>query len=139
MWLEGRRLLPMVVRMHGFTAGIDSVWKDHVSATRRLKLNWERKEFKAADVITVVSEHLAPAVRARFGTDRVQVVHNSIDLDHWRKLSVEAPQGVDRTTSYSWAVWWEEGHFHTPAGRQAHAGERVARAACPRGADECRV
>lgn len=95
MWLEGRRLIPMVVRMHGFTAGVDAVWKDHVSATRRLKLDWERKEFKAADVITVVSEHLAPAVQARFGADRVQVVHNSIDSDHWRKLSVEAPQGAE--------------------------------------------
>jgi glycosyltransferase involved in cell wall biosynthesis len=91
MWLEGRRLIPMVVRMHG----IDEAWKDRVSATRRLKLEWERKEFKAADIITVVSEHSAPAVRARFGGDRVQVVHNSIDSSHWRKLSAVAPQGIE--------------------------------------------
>lgn len=97
MWLAGQRLLPMVVRMHGFTAGIDAVWKDHVSATRRLQVNWERKEFKAADVITVVSEHQASLVRRRFGADRVQVVHNSIDADQWRKLSVDASQGVDPT------------------------------------------
>jgi hypothetical protein len=28
MWLAGQRRLPMMVRMHGFTAGIDAVWKD---------------------------------------------------------------------------------------------------------------
>jgi glycosyltransferase involved in cell wall biosynthesis len=95
MWLAGQRVLPMVVRMHGFTAGIDAVWKDYASATRRLQLNWERQEFKAADVITVVAHHLAPSVRTRFGADRVQVVHNSIDSDQWRNLSVEASQEVD--------------------------------------------
>ena len=97
MWLTGQRPLPMVVRMHGFTAGIDAVWKDHVSATRRLQVNWERQELRAADVITVVAEHLAPSVRAQFGAGRVQVVHNSIDSDQWRKLSVDASQGVDPT------------------------------------------
>ncbi len=95
MWIEERRLIPMVVRMHGFTAGIDAVWKDHLSATRRLKLEWECKEFKAADAITVVSEHQAPAVRARVGADRVHVIHNSIDSNHWRKLSLGASQGVE--------------------------------------------
>ena len=97
MWLPGQRLLPMVVRMHGFTAGIDAVWKDRVSATRRLQVNWERQELMAADVVTVVSENQASAVRARFGADRVQVVHNSIDMDQWRKLSVDASQGLDPT------------------------------------------
>jgi glycosyltransferase involved in cell wall biosynthesis len=95
IWLAGERPLPMVVRMHGLTAGIDAVWKDHVSRSGRLQLNWERQELRAADVITVVSEHQASSVRAQFGADRVRVVHNSIDTDHWRKLSVEASQGVD--------------------------------------------
>jgi glycosyltransferase involved in cell wall biosynthesis len=95
MWLSGQRLLPMVVRMHGFTAGIDSVWKDRVSATRRLQVNWERQELRAADVVTVVSEQQASSVRARFDADRVQVVHNSIDMNLWRKLSVDASHGVD--------------------------------------------
>jgi glycosyltransferase involved in cell wall biosynthesis len=95
MWLAGRRLLPMVVRMHGFTGGIDAAWRDHVSATMRLQLNWERQELRAADVITVVSEHQARSVRARLGAHRVQVVHNSIDSNRWRKLSVDASPGED--------------------------------------------
>jgi glycosyltransferase involved in cell wall biosynthesis len=96
MWLAGRRLLPMVARMHGFTAGVDAVWRAHVSATGRLQLNWEREELQAADIITVVAEHLAPAVGARFGSDRIRVLHNSIDSDRWRELSVEASQEIDR-------------------------------------------
>ncbi len=95
MWLAGQRSLPMVVRMHGVTAGIDAVWKDRVSATRRLQVNWERQELRAADVVTVVSEHQASSVRARFGADRVQVVHNSINADQWRKLSLDASQGLE--------------------------------------------
>ena len=96
MWLAGQRLLPMVARMHGFTAGVDTVWRARVSATGRLQLNWEREELRAADIITVVAEHLAPAVRARFGTDRVRVLHNSIDSDQWRDLSGEASQEIDQ-------------------------------------------
>jgi glycosyltransferase involved in cell wall biosynthesis len=95
MWLAGQRPLPMVARFHGFTAGINAVWKDHVSATRRLRLNWERQELGAADVITVVAQHLAGSVSAHFGADRVRVVHNSIDSNRWRKLSMDAPQGAD--------------------------------------------
>jgi glycosyltransferase involved in cell wall biosynthesis len=94
MWLAGQRRLPMMVRMHGFTAGIDAVWKDHVSATRRLQVNWERQELRAADLVTVVSEQQARLVRARFDADRVRVVHNSIDSEQWEKLSVRASQGV---------------------------------------------
>jgi glycosyltransferase involved in cell wall biosynthesis len=93
-WLGGPRLLPMVVRMHGFTAGIYGTWKDHASASRRLQLSWECQEMRAADLITVVAEHLAPSVRARFGADRVRVVHNSIDSARWAKLSGESPQEV---------------------------------------------
>jgi glycosyltransferase involved in cell wall biosynthesis len=95
MWLNGQRLLPMVVRFHGFTAGIDAVWKDRVYAARRLQLSWERRELRAADIITVVAEHLAPSVRARFGADHVEVVHNSIDSDRWRKLSALGSQELD--------------------------------------------
>jgi glycosyltransferase involved in cell wall biosynthesis len=97
MWLAGQRSLPMVVRVHGFTAGIDAIWKDRVSATRRLQVNWERQELRAADVVTVVSDHQASSVRARIGADRVQVVHNSIDTDQWRKLSMDASQEIDPT------------------------------------------
>jgi glycosyltransferase involved in cell wall biosynthesis len=92
MWLAGQRLLPMVVRVHGLTAGVDAVWKDHVTATRRLQVDWERRELRAADVVTVVSEHHASLVRARFSGDRVKVVHNSIDADQWKKLSLDASQ-----------------------------------------------
>ena len=96
-WSEGQRLFPMVVRMHGFTAGIDGVWKDHVSASRRLQIDWERQEFRAADVITAVSEQQGSLVRARFGANRVQVVHNSIDTELWRKLSLGASEGLEPT------------------------------------------
>ena len=97
MWLAEHRSLPMVVRMHGLTGGNDSAWKDHVSATRRLQINWERQEVRAADVVTVVSEHQASLVRTQFGFDRVQVVHNSIDADQWRKLSADASQEIGST------------------------------------------
>jgi glycosyltransferase involved in cell wall biosynthesis len=93
-WLAGRRSLPMVARMHGVTAGVNAVWRAHLSATGRLQLNWEREELRAADLITVVAEHLAPAVKARFGADRVRVLYNSIDSDLWRGLSCEAPQEI---------------------------------------------
>jgi glycosyltransferase involved in cell wall biosynthesis len=96
MWLAGQRSLPMVVKMHGYTAGIDAVWKDHVSATMRLLGKWERQELNAADVITVASENQARLVRPRFGADRVQVLRYSIDSDHWKKLSVDAPHEICR-------------------------------------------
>lgn len=97
MWLAEHRSLPMVVRMHGLTGGNDAAWKDHLSATRRLQINWERQEVRAADVVTVVSEHQASLVRAQFGFDRVQVVHNSIDAEQWRKLSADASQEIGPT------------------------------------------
>jgi glycosyltransferase involved in cell wall biosynthesis len=103
----------MIVRMHGFTAGINAVWKDHVSATMRLQLNWERKELKAADLITVVSEHEASSLRARFGADRVRVVHNSIDSDRWRKLSMDASKGTvdSQDVLFAGSLRWRKGIF----------------------------
>jgi glycosyltransferase involved in cell wall biosynthesis len=95
VWLDGQHSIPMIVRMHGLSAGTDATWKNRLSATRRLQFTWERQELRAADLITVVSEHEASVVRARFGGDRMQVVHNSIDTDWWRKLSAEAPQEID--------------------------------------------
>lgn len=95
-WLEGERQFPMVVRMHGFTAGINGVWKDHLSATKRLQVKWERQEFRAADVITAVSEQQGSLVRARFGDKRIEVVHNGIDTELWRKLSSGASEGLER-------------------------------------------
>ncbi len=92
MWLAGKRTIPMVVRIHGLTTGTAPVWKNLLSATRRLQVHWERKEVRAADIITVVSEHQASLARAQFGTDRVRVVHNSIDANQWRKLSKDAPR-----------------------------------------------
>jgi glycosyltransferase involved in cell wall biosynthesis len=97
MWLAEKRTLPMVVRMHGLTAGIDSGWKDHVSATRRLQLNWECQELRAADVVTVVSEHQAQLIRARSRADSIRVVYNSIDADRWKTLAAHAPQKADPT------------------------------------------
>ena len=90
VWLDRNSRLPMVVRMHGFTAGIDAVWKAHVSATGRCQIRWELREVLAADVITAVSENQASPVRARFGTSRVRVLHNSIDTNWWHELSVQA-------------------------------------------------
>jgi glycosyltransferase involved in cell wall biosynthesis len=94
IWLEGERAFPMVVKMHGFTAGINGLWKDHISATMRLQVRWECQEMKAADVITVASENQAELVRPRFGADRVQVLRYSIDSDYWKGLSSEAPQSI---------------------------------------------
>ncbi len=95
IWLAGQHRLPMVVRMHGFTAGIDAAWRAHVSATGRCQLRWERREVLAADMITVVSENRAPSVRVRFPSDHIRVVHNSIDTYLWRELSEHAPKVVN--------------------------------------------
>ena len=95
VWNMRRRVLPMVVRMHGCSAGINGVWKDYISASRRLRYSWECNEFEAADTITVVSEHLASAVRARFGARRVWVIPNSIDSEEWNKLSLSATQELE--------------------------------------------
>lgn len=89
-WLDEYPRPPMVVRMHGFTAGINAVWKEHVSATGRCQNRWELREVLAADLVTSVSENQASPVRARFGKDRVRVVHNSIDTNRWHELSVHA-------------------------------------------------
>jgi glycosyltransferase involved in cell wall biosynthesis len=96
VWLAGQRSLPMVVKMHGYTAGIDAVWKDRVSATMRLLCKWECQELNAADIITVASENQARLVRPRFGADRVQVLRYSIDTDYWKKLSVYARPEIGR-------------------------------------------
>jgi glycosyltransferase involved in cell wall biosynthesis len=97
MWLAGERSLPMVVRIHGLLAGTEPAWKNLSSATRRLQVNWEHQEVRAADAITVVSEHHASLERAPLCADRVRVVHNSIDADQWRKLSEDAPQELMAT------------------------------------------
>ena len=94
-WLDGQSRIPMVVRMHGFTAGIDAIWKEHVSATGRCKIRWERREILAADIVTVVSENQASSVRAHFVPDRVRVIYNSIDTNRWRELSANAPKESD--------------------------------------------
>jgi glycosyltransferase involved in cell wall biosynthesis len=95
VWLGGPSRLPLVVRMHGFTAGIGTGWKKRVSATGRCLNHWERREVLAADVVTAVSENQAEPVRARFGADRLQVVHNSIDTNWWQELSVHAQHELD--------------------------------------------
>lgn len=97
MWLAGQRAIPMVVRIHGLTDVAEPAWKTLSSATRRLQMNWEHQEVRAADAITVVSEHHASLVRAPICADRVQVVHNSIDVDQWRKLSEDAPRELRPT------------------------------------------
>jgi len=102
MWLAGQRAIPMVVRIHGLLAGTEPAWKNLSSATRRLQVSWERQEVRAADAITVVSEHHASLERAPLCADRVQVIHNSIDADQWRKLSEDAPQEL-RTTDILFA------------------------------------
>ena len=94
VWLTGRRVLPMVARMHGLSAGINAGWRNHLYATNVLQMNWERMEFEAADVITAVSEHAAEPVRSKFGAGRVRVVRNSIDTEGWRKNSAKAAQDI---------------------------------------------
>ena len=94
VWLTGRRVLPMVARIHGLSAGINANWRQHLYATNELQMKWERMEFEAADVITAVSEHAAEPVRSRFGAGRVRVVRNSIDTDGWRKISANAARDV---------------------------------------------
>jgi len=95
VWLDGTSRLPMIARMHGFTAGIDTGWKKRLSASGRCLNQWELRETLAADIITVVSENQAKPVRARFGADRVKVLHNSIDTNWWQELSSHAPKELD--------------------------------------------
>lgn len=112
MWLAERHAIPMVVRMHGSTAGADRLWRDHISATKRLQMGWERQEMRAADIITVVSEQQATAVRSRFGADRVKVVHNSIDSDYWRMLSDRASQEIGTSDLlFVGSLLWKKGIF----------------------------
>lgn len=95
VWLDADRTLPMVVRMHGFTAGLDTGWKKRISASGRCLHKWETREVLAADLITAVSENQAASVRARFGADRTRVIHNSIDTALWRNLSANAPSELN--------------------------------------------
>jgi len=95
VWLDRPCRLPMVVRMHGFTAGIDTDWKKHASATGRWLNQCELREVLTADAVTAVSENQAALVRARFGAARARVVHNSIDTTWWHELSLRAQQEFD--------------------------------------------
>jgi len=95
-WCSRGRSVPMVVRMHGLTAGIDCTWKDRISATRRLQIGWERQEFEAADTITVVARHLASPIASRFGKERVRIVYNSIDANWWARQAAAAEVGTER-------------------------------------------
>ena len=97
MWLAGERSLPMVVRIHGSLAGTEPAWKNLSSATRRLQVNWEQQEARAADAITVVSEHHASLERANLCADRVRIVHNRIYADQWIKISEDPPQELEAT------------------------------------------
>lgn len=97
VWLAGKHPLPMVVRMHGLAVDTEPAWKNLLSATRRLQVRWEAQEVKSADTITVVSEHQAARVQTKFAAAHVQVVHNSIDVDHWKKLADGAPNELGAT------------------------------------------
>jgi glycosyltransferase involved in cell wall biosynthesis len=95
IWLAEKHRLPMVVRIHGLTAGINAVWKEHVSATGRCQLRWERREVLAASRVIVVSENQALPVRLRFPSGHIRVVHNSIDARWWHDLSERSPKEVN--------------------------------------------
>jgi len=96
VWLDGPRA-PMVVRMHGFTAGIETGWKKRLSASGRCLHKWELREVLAADMITAVSEDQAARVRERFGAERLRVVYNGIDTAWWRELAAKAEQELSAT------------------------------------------
>lgn len=94
-WLSSRGVVPVVVRMHGLTAGIEAAWRHRISASMRQQHAWENEELRGADIITAVSEHQARLVRAHLSTNCVQVVHNSIDTNHWANLAAQAPQELE--------------------------------------------
>lgn len=84
VWAQGRRRIPMVVRMHGVTGWVNTSWKDYLSATRRMQKRFETEELLAADQITLVAEHLRAAVTKRLPkTATVTTVYNSIDTQRW--------------------------------------------------------
>lgn len=91
MWATRRSPIPLVVRLHGGTGGIGTIGKDRLTATGRLRLAWERKEIRAADLITVVSEYQAKLFRSFIAPDRMRVIHNSIDTTRWGDLAASAP------------------------------------------------
>jgi len=95
VWLNSGPRAPMIVRMHGFTAGIDTDLKKRLSATGRWLDRWELREVLAADIVTAVSENQASPVRARFGSDRLRVIHNGIDTTWWNNLAANAQQEFD--------------------------------------------
>ncbi len=95
IWAKGRRRIPMVVRMHGFTGWVDSNWKDILSATRRLQKRFEAEELLAADRITLVAEHLRAAVNKRLTTAAtVTTVYNSIDTQRWSAAANDNADGI---------------------------------------------
>ena len=62
-----------------------------------------REELRAADTVTVVSEHQARLVRARPGADRVRVIHNRMRYEINGGHSLPAlHRRRPRMTSYSW-------------------------------------
>lgn len=89
-WLADPKHTPMVVRMHGFTAGTDSSWKTRLIPSRRWQVSWERREIAAADLVTVVSNREAGKVREHFLRDAVEVVYNGIDSHRWGELAATA-------------------------------------------------
>lgn len=95
IWAKGRRRIPMVVRMHGVTAWVNTSWKDYACATRRMQKRFETEELFAADRITLVAEHLRTAVTKRLPkTATVITVYNSIDTERWSTAANAAADDV---------------------------------------------
>jgi alpha-maltose-1-phosphate synthase len=88
VWARGRRKIPMVVRMHGFTGWVYKSWRDHVSAARRQLMRYETAELLNADCVTLVADHLRKDVEKRISRERVITLYNGINARRWADQSV---------------------------------------------------
>jgi len=96
IWAKRVRRIPMVSRMHGFTAWVDKFWKDRVVSSRRVQARAETEEFAAADHVTSVSEALRVRLLSRLPPQKVSTLHNGIDTAKWTEWSSKATDFVTK-------------------------------------------
>lgn len=100
LWAKMPRRIPMIVRVHGRTAWMSRSWTTLLSPQQRLVNQWETAELMAADRLSAVAHHLAPALRQRVPAWRVHTIPNGIDTRPWSARSEDGDALTDRDILY---------------------------------------